>query len=799
MTSSPLEAALAYRPHGLVVIPLQKGFKLPRDNAWQKEGPQTEARIRELFANHDGNIGIACGSVSCLVVLDIDRKKGKDGFASLASWEDKHGPLPRTYTTQTASGTEHRYFRLPPGRKVQTGKHLGPGIDVMGDTATGGAVQVVAPPSVLIGDRDPKGQVQTPGKYRVLVDAPIANAPPHLLAVLPEAKVIELSKPEDWEPIAKSDPTYAARVAYQRDALAKERLYLSGESTLGKGRYVLLFQRLGPGLLLDAETTFDNFAECYDPRLPADDRWLPDCEQELKETIGRAYTRPFGDGHKPNEEWTWTAQFWTPAVTVAPDTPPNVVERPVFPVHVLPPALRDFVTAQAEFTQVPVDLPAMLSLGACAAAIAGKVDLEVQPDYVEPLNLFILVGMETGERKSPNFDACFAPIQEAERMAAEASAPYIAQATAKREAKERLLRKRQSEYAGTKREDMDLERANNSRKPGGKTLEQEIGDLATELSKLVVPAVPKYIVDDCTIERLAGLMGEQGGRMCVASDEGSILKIAAGRYSKDGNASFEVLLKGYSGTEIRIDRQSKDRPPVFVRRPRLTMCLAVQPSIIRGLITDPSMRSQGLLARFLYALPSPMLGTRLTDTKSVPGGVRAAYEASVKRLLGLPVPDNEIPCVPLSPQALALHKAFRADLEPRLHPKTGDLIEIVDWATKFAGQVARIAGVLSVTEHGPGLAVSESTMERAVEIGDYLLAHALAAYDAMAETVAARDARALLDWAKRKGATVATMRQLRQFGPRPVRDDARRLKEAVQELFEIGQLEVSGDRLTFKA
>ena len=172
---------------------------------------------------------------------------------------------------------------------------------------------------------------------------------------------------------------------------------------------------------------------------------------------------------------------------------------------------------------------------------------------------------------------------------------------------------------------------------------------------------PRYWTSDCTIERLASLMGEHGGRMCVASDEGSsILGIAGGRYAS-GQASFEVLLQGYSGGSIRIDRQSLDRPPVYIRRPRLTLCLTVQPSVIESMARDESMRSQGLLARFFYAVPASKVGERELKEPAVPDAVRRAYGDTIRRLAGLLVPadDQEIPCIHLSPRAAAVYEQFR--------------------------------------------------------------------------------------------------------------------------------------------
>src|ERR1019366_1796657 len=56
---------------------------------------------------------------------------------------------------------------------------------------------------------------------------------------------------------------------------------------------------------------------------------------------------------------------------------------------------------------------------------------------------------------------------------------------------------------------------------------REIHELEAKLP--LVPAMPRLYADDCTPERLASLMAEQGGRMAVFSDEGGIFDILAGR------------------------------------------------------------------------------------------------------------------------------------------------------------------------------------------------------------------------------------------------------------------------------
>jgi len=85
-------------------------------------------KISELFSKAPNAtlIGIATGD---LIVIDIDRKGGKDGYqwGTLAE-------LPFTRMQSTPSGGQHRFYRLPEGRKLAGSlSSLYPGIDVKSD------------------------------------------------------------------------------------------------------------------------------------------------------------------------------------------------------------------------------------------------------------------------------------------------------------------------------------------------------------------------------------------------------------------------------------------------------------------------------------------------------------------------------------------------------------------------------------------------------------------------------------------------------------------------------------------
>jgi hypothetical protein len=130
-------------------------------------------RIDELFdaAPYATGYGIACGRGNePLLGVDLDRKNGVDGVATLAALADQHGfTVPHTTVIGTPSGGKHMWFVGPAGAPVRNsaGK-LGPGIDVRG---YGG--YLVGP-----GSWTPKGI------YRFDERRPVAELPGGLLALM---------------------------------------------------------------------------------------------------------------------------------------------------------------------------------------------------------------------------------------------------------------------------------------------------------------------------------------------------------------------------------------------------------------------------------------------------------------------------------------------------------------------------------------------------------------------------------------------------------------------------------------
>ncbi|WP_432799644.1 DUF3987 domain-containing protein [Poriferisphaera sp. WC338] len=87
-------------------------------------------QVAEWFkSDPSANWGVATGSESSLLVIDIDKKSS--GFESLDALEEEFEELPSTVTSLTGGGGQHRYFVLPDGVDVPSGVNvLGQGIDI---------------------------------------------------------------------------------------------------------------------------------------------------------------------------------------------------------------------------------------------------------------------------------------------------------------------------------------------------------------------------------------------------------------------------------------------------------------------------------------------------------------------------------------------------------------------------------------------------------------------------------------------------------------------------------------------
>jgi hypothetical protein len=409
---------------------------------------------------------------------------------------------------------------------------------------------------------------------------------------------------------------------------------------------------------------------------------------------------------------------------------------PTFPVACLPPELGQWAAAVAESSQTPVDLAAMLSLSAVAVAVQKKVVIQPYPDnpgYHEPANIWGCIPLPSGSRKTHVVGAVRAPF---EKYCRDFLSENKVELELNREEKSALTSQKESHVAALAVIKDDAKEYSAEREKLKACLQRisEVGDSEP----------PRFFADDVTPERLTVLMARYDGRIAILSDEGGCFDHFAGMYSKLPN--IDVYLHGHSGGTIHRDRQvSKDE--IKVEQAALTIGVSPQPQVLGGMRTKDRLLGRGLLARFLYALPKSTLGNRDWTPPPVPPAVASRYMQAIIRLLKWN-PKEPI-TIKLSDEAFKLWLGAARDYEVQL--KEGGPLSspgIQEWTSKLPGAIARISLLLHCVRSGgnPPARIDAATMKAAIEIGAYLVPHALAAFKLLRTDPDSESARVLQGW-----------------------------------------------------
>lgn len=235
------QVALEYAKLGLKVFPVvpgeKKSFKTAQNSNNHPWGATDDPKeiVKDWTTWPDANIGIATGTRSGIVVLDIDTLDGHgvDGEASLEALIELHGPLPETVEALTPTSGRHFYFQLPQGvfLKSSAGK-LGEGIDVR---AEGGSV--VVPPSVSLKNEKFYEWVRSPWEHEFevcptwIVDlckaGSTANVPAGDLSLFSDEEPMSAIKLAAQSVIAA--PKGTRNVVLFKAALALGKLVASGQ------------------------------------------------------------------------------------------------------------------------------------------------------------------------------------------------------------------------------------------------------------------------------------------------------------------------------------------------------------------------------------------------------------------------------------------------------------------------------------------------------------------------------------------------------------------------------------------
>lgn len=386
-----------------------------------------------------------------------------------------------------------------------------------------------------------------------------------------------------------------------------------------------------------------------------------------------------------------------------------------FPVGRMPAWVRDYVKAEAHVLQIDPTVITLSVLGATAIAIQGKAEIHVRGDWSEPLCIWIMTAMRSGNRKSPALFKPLAPVRDYEESATKARAAY-----------RRMLQEHVAGFSGK-----------GAAKRALPYREAEPPDLALYGS-------------DATPEAIALALGKQNECFGIVSDEpASFEAIVVDGIYHNGKSNPAILMAGYSGSMYRRERVKGGS--VHLVRPKVSLLFAAQPAVFANLAGQARLVDVGFIGRFLVARPQDRLGFRKVHSDGVPPEIADAYYLNMRAICEAPevdpLPNVRVTLIPedpepwpvgprgvrqlfLSPPARALHLRTEELIEPLLR-EGAPLGELSDVGAKLAGNIARVAGLLHVLEHPETWwkeTVQLETMAAAVEIGRFVLGQVIAIF-----------------------------------------------------------------------
>ena len=426
-----------------------------------------------------------------------------------------------------------------------------------------------------------------------------------------------------------------------------------------------------------------------------------------------------------------------------------------FPIEALPKAIANYAAAVSESTQTPLDMAGALSIAVLSTCLQGKFIVQGKADWFEPLNTYVLVIAPPSERKSAVQKMMLKPINKFEVQYNLRNAALVESSKIQKRILERKQKAIEDQIAKGKAQQEDLDR------------------IVQETINFVEVRPLHLYVDDITMEKLVSTLAANNGRAAIISSEGGIFDTLAGIYTR--NVNIDVMLKGYSGDPIRVDRIGRESESIL--NPALTVMLMAQPNVVSDVLNNTTFRGRGLTARFLYCMPDSSVGERKFTGAPITDDIYCEYERLIINLLEDDY-AKEPEIITLSEEAYGLLTEFADEIEPRL---VKEYAEISDWVGKLIGNTMRISGLLCRAGKFRGhdflnipdkLTVDGETMRNAIQLGRYFLNHAQAAYSVLPENTTNHNAEIILNMLQEK--------HLKRFDRREAMRNCRKFKTVAE-------------------
>ncbi len=352
-----------------------------------------------------------------------------------------------------------------------------------------------------------------------------------------------------------------------------------------------------------------------------------------------------------------------------------------FPLDALPDVMRRVAESLADVHQISVELPGMAALATLSGAIGKSVTVSGAVNGRDThCNLFVIAGAPKSYGKG----------------AASMSAKPILDASA-----ERLEHFMQFERADLQTERELLERIKkkqltdcaNEMESVGSCNKEPLNRTNAELERITwlleSKARPGYHVGACTGAALEEHLARNDETAFSFSPEaGDMVRIALGKYSKDGSADFDLFLSGYSVEHYSSGRAGRGFKSLTPCLSSLWMC---QPSLLRELYGSAEGLERGLTARVLaFVCEHDEIPEDDGVLREVDQDAFRAWNQIIRQTLESRGNPRILPTDP------AAREAFRRFHNEAVKLRNGLLRDVEGEAGRWRENAIRISGVLAV-------------------------------------------------------------------------------------------------------
>lgn len=743
MSDSTLDQALKLAAAGFYVIPIIPGKKRPPMDEWQNHATVDPTTITEWWTTRYTNYGIGIAPRQYkdrwLFVIDIDEHDpSASGHETLHELQEAYGKLPDTIICHSGSGVGHHlYFTAP--YEIRNGKtaRLGPGIDVRGN---GG--QVCAPPTIhetglaytwdLEYNPDALEPAEAPGWLLALLTPktetkPVRNENRHVWDEIDDSPAGAYNRDNNWETMLAGDGwtfSHQTNDGIQHWTRPGKTTKAGSSATVGYKNMPILhvFTSSIPWLPEGTYSKFKYFA-CRD--------FNGDMSRAAKHLIEQKTDNTQMQAEPADNPWPAPIPLYT------------IHNTPEFPLHTLPPWAVNHIRQTADNIQTPDDLPATLLLGALATLRLNKTWVNYpRQNWRQPCNLYTAVALPPSAGKSPVKQAIFKPIEDLEKQQLLDNRSARLEAESKRNILDKRRKNLEEEIAKPRTKDPHTR----------DSIEQELKDTISDLAETEMPPTGMIFVDDTTTEALGEALRETGGAIAIISAEGGIFDRIAGLYS-DGKSNMDLYLEGWNGGTYKVNRIRRE--PIHIPSANITIACTVQPTTLDQIGANSEMQGRGLIARFLLCEPNNNVGTRnRTAQHTIDATITNKYNNEMQHIyyhshteLTLEGPPSDI------------YADWDQQLENQLKP--GQPLEhLAEWVGKLRASVIRIAALLHHAWGQEDTTISTQTLQDAIDIGNYYLAHAQRIADRWGSNPTIHAARAIQEWATRNQLDEFSIRDL---------------------------------------